>query len=55
MAIRKSGLKRAKAKQRPRKAKAGTRGLTPQEASLDLSDKAVLATKERIENEGGSY
>ena len=53
MAIRKSGLKRAPARQRPRKAKAGTRGLLPQEAHLDLSDKSVLDTKEKVESEGG--
>src|ERR1051325_1620484 len=34
MAKAKSGLKRAPAKRRPRKAKAGTRGLTPAESRL---------------------
>src|SRR5258706_1173238 len=53
MAIRKSGLQRAKAKQRPHKAKAGTRGLLPQEVPLDLSDKAVAGVKDKIESEGG--
>src|SRR5258706_14331616 len=53
MAIRKSGLQGAKAKQRPRKAKAGTRGLLPQEVPLDLSDKAVAGVKDKIESEGG--
>jgi len=46
-------LKRAAPKQRPRKAKAGTRGLLPKEAILELSDKGILETKEKIESEGG--
>ncbi|HEX2567447.1 MAG TPA: ParB N-terminal domain-containing protein [Burkholderiales bacterium] len=53
MAIRKSGLKRAAPKKRPRKAKAGTRGLLPPETVLDLSDKAIEEAKSRIESEGG--
>ena len=53
MAIRKSGLKRAAPKKRPRKAKAGTRGLLPPETALDPSDKTVEEAKSRIESEGG--
>ena len=53
MATRKSGLKRAAPKKRPRKAKAGTRGLLPREALLELSDKGIVETKEKIESEGG--
>lgn len=53
MAIRKSGLKRAPAKQRPRKAKAGTRGLLPKETLLEVTDKSVAEVKDKIESEGG--
>jgi len=48
-----SGLKRAPAKKRPRKAAAGSRGLMPQECRLDALDGLVLETKQRIEREGG--
>jgi len=53
MATRKSGLKRAAPKRRPRKAKAGTRGLLPAETMLDLSDKSIEEAKGKIESEGG--
>ena len=53
MATRKSGLKRAAPKKRPRKAKAGTRGLLPSEAVLDLSDSSIEEAKRRVESEGG--
>ena len=53
MATRKSGLKRAAPKQRPRKQKAGTRGLTPQEVVLDVSDESFTELKAKIESEGG--
>ena len=53
MAKQKSGMKRAPARRRPRKAKAGTRGLTPLECRLDsLSGEAEVA-KNRVEGEGG--
>jgi ParB family chromosome partitioning protein len=49
----KSGMKRAPAKRRPRKAKAGTRGLAPAESRLEgLPDEAHEA-RDRIEKEGG--
>ena len=50
--MKKSGLKRAPAKQRPRKAKAGTRGLLPQECLVESDFEKE--TKERIEKEGGA-
>ena len=53
MAKARSGLKRAPAKKRPRKAAAGSRGLMPQECRLDALDGLVLETKQRIEREGG--
>ena len=49
----KSGLKRAPAKRRPRKAKAGTRGLTPAESRLDSLTGSAQEAAERIERVGG--
>jgi ParB family chromosome partitioning protein len=49
----KSGLKRAPAKRMPRKAKAGTRGLTPAESLLDALPDDAREARERIEGEGG--
>ena len=49
----KSGLKRAPAKRRPRKAKPGTRGLTPAECRLDSPSGLALEVAQRIEHEGG--
>jgi ParB family chromosome partitioning protein len=46
-----SGLKRAAPKKRPRKAKAGTRGLLPQECIVD--EGFAKETRERVEKEGG--
>src|SRR3954462_11776356 len=45
--------KRAPARRRPRKAKAGTRGLTAGECRLDTLSGEGAGAKERIENEGG--
>jgi ParB family chromosome partitioning protein len=50
---RKSGLKRAPAKRRPRKAKPGTRGLTPAESRLDTFPAEAEEVRERIEQAGG--
>jgi ParB family chromosome partitioning protein len=49
----KSGLKRAAPKKRPRKAKAGTRGLTPQESVVEESSGFEKETQDRITREGG--
>jgi ParB family transcriptional regulator, chromosome partitioning protein len=49
----KSGLKRAPPKRRPRKAKAGTRGLTALECRLDQLPGAAADVTARIESEGG--
>jgi ParB family transcriptional regulator, chromosome partitioning protein len=49
----KSGLKRAAPKKRPRKAKAGTRGLTPQESVVENLDDFEKETRDRIGREGG--
>src|SRR5262245_49425696 len=49
----KSGLKRAPAKRTPRKAKAGTRGLTPAESQLESLPDDAQEVRERIEAEGG--
>ena len=49
---RKSGLKRAPAKKRARKAAAGSRGLAPRECLVDDAAYAK-ATRERITDEGG--
>ena len=45
--------KRAPARRRPRKAKAGTRGITAQESKLDTLSGAAAELVERIEKEGG--
>jgi ParB family chromosome partitioning protein len=45
--------KRAPARRRPRKAKAGTRGITAQESKLDTLSGAAAELGERIEKEGG--
>ncbi len=49
----KSGLKRAPAKRRPRKAKPGTRGLTPAEARLDELDGEARDAADRVARVGG--
>jgi len=49
----KSGLKRAPAKRRPRKAKAGTRGLSPAESRLDSLPGDAQEVRDRVESEGG--
>jgi ParB family chromosome partitioning protein len=49
----KSGLKRAPAKRRPRKAKAGTRGLAPAESRLDSLPGDAQEARDRVESEGG--
>jgi ParB family chromosome partitioning protein len=49
----KPGLKRAPAKRRPRKAKPGTRGLTPAQCRLDSPSGLALEVAQRIEHEGG--
>ncbi|HJY78435.1 MAG TPA: hypothetical protein VKE95_17475 [Burkholderiales bacterium] len=53
MAKAKSGLKRAPAKRRPRKAKPGTRGLTPAESRLESLSGAAEEAARRVENVGG--
>jgi len=53
MAKAKSGLKRAPAKRRPRKAKAGTRGLTPAESRLENLSGAAEEAARRVESVGG--
>ena len=53
MAKAKSGLKRAPAKRRPRKAKPGTRGLTPAESQLDSLSGAAEEAARRVESVGG--
>ena len=45
--------KRAPARRRPRKAKAGTRGITAPETKLDTLSGAAAEVKERVEKEGG--
>jgi ParB family chromosome partitioning protein len=50
---RKSGLKRAPAKRRPRKAKPGTRGLLPAECRLDSLPADAEEVRARIAREGG--
>ena len=50
---RKSGMKRAPARRRPRKAKAGSRGLGALECRLDVLSPESNGVKERVENEGG--
>ena len=53
MAKAKSGLKRAPAKRRPRRAKAGTRGLTPAESRLQSLSGAAEEAARRVESVGG--
>jgi ParB family chromosome partitioning protein len=53
MATTKSGLKRAPAKRRAKKAKADTRGLTPAECRLDMLSGAADEVRERVVKEGG--
>src|SRR6267142_3063927 len=53
MAKAKSGLKRAPAKRRPRKAKPGTRGLTPAESRLDNLSGAAEEAAQRVQSVGG--
>src|SRR6266545_3588317 len=53
MAKQKSGMKRAPARRRPRKAKAGTRGLTPAECRLEAGSPEIQSITRRIEDEGG--
>jgi ParB family chromosome partitioning protein len=53
MATTKSGLKRAPAKRRAKKAKAETRGLTPAECRLDMLSGAAEEVRERVVKEGG--
>jgi ParB family chromosome partitioning protein len=53
MATRKTGMKRAPAKRRARKAKADTRGLTPAECRLEDLSGAALEAREKVEKEGG--
>ncbi len=50
---RKSGLKRAPAKRTPRKAKPGTRGLSPEQCRLDSLSGDAEEARVRIEREGG--
>ena len=49
----KSGLKRAPAKRRAKKAKAETRGLTPAECRLDMLSGSAQEVRERVVQEGG--
>src|SRR5712692_11734689 len=53
MAKQKSGMKRAPARRGPRKARAGTRGLTPLECRLDSLSGEAEQAKNRVEGEGG--
>ena len=48
-----SGMKRAPAKRRARKAKADTRGLLPAECRLDMLSGAAEEVRERVVKEGG--
>jgi ParB family transcriptional regulator, chromosome partitioning protein len=49
----KSGIKRAPAKRRAKKAKAGTRGLTPAECRLDMLSGTAGEVRERVLQSGG--
>ncbi len=49
----KSGLKRAPARRRGKKAKADTRGLTPAECRLDMLSGTAEEVRERVVKEGG--
>src|SRR3989442_14963385 len=53
MATAKSGMKRAPAKRRPRKAKAGSRGITALETRLDTLSGEAADAKARVESEVG--
>ena len=53
MAKAKSGLKRAPAKRRPRKAKPGTRGLAPAESRLESLSGVAEEAARRVESVGG--
>ena len=53
MATAKSGLKRAPAKRRAKKAKADTRGLTPAECRLDMLSGPAQEVRERVVKAGG--
>src|SRR3954468_11432831 len=53
MAKAKSGIKRAPAKRRPRKAKPGTRGLTPAESRLERLSGPAEEAAQRVERVGG--
>jgi ParB family transcriptional regulator, chromosome partitioning protein len=53
MATAKSGMKRAPAKRRAKKAKADTRGLTPAECRLDMLSGVAEEVRERVVKEGG--
>lgn len=53
MATRQSGIKRAPAKRRAKKAKAGTRGLTPAECRLDMLSGTAEEVRERVVKAGG--
>jgi len=48
-----SGLKRAPAKRRAKKAKSETRGLTPAECRLDMLSGAADEVRQRVQQEGG--
>jgi len=48
-----SGLRRAPAKRTPRKAKPGTRGLSPAECRLDSLSGSADEVRQRVEREGG--
>ena len=48
-----AGRKRAPAKRAPRKAKEGSRGITPEETRLDPASGEVAEVTRRIEQEGG--
>src|SRR5690348_9878321 len=52
-AARKSGMKRAPARRRPRKAKAGSRGIAATECRLDVLSPQTDQVRIRVENEGG--
>ena len=53
MAMTKTGLKRAPAKRRAKKAKADTRGLTPAECRLDMLSGVAEEVRARVVKEGG--
>jgi ParB family chromosome partitioning protein len=53
MVTRKSGMKRAPARRRAKKAKADTRGLTPAECRLDMLSGSAEEVRERVVKEGG--